>query len=208
MWDLFRFKNNQKDNMKNNSRNGEEEKDDDDDDDDDLYNSLEFSNENQKNIFSIVDFPGKITAINNAYPYLKEKEKIILQQIIQSLKKGRQKDSKKFFNELSKVRRDLNILETSKKVIEQTSIKLSLIHDISDTLEVLAPILKEEKLIASGEKSCKDNKTVNTEKEGMTRFIQTMTQNILKDSYKEIDIQSIDEIDKVFKKIITYKKNK
>jgi hypothetical protein len=42
----------------------------------------------------------------------------------------------------------------------------------------------------------------------MITFIQTMTQNILKDSYKEIDIQSIDEIDKVFKKIITYKENK
>ena len=205
MWDFFRFKNNEKDNNKNNSRKGEEEKAD---DDDDFYNSLESSNENQKNIFSIVDFPEKITEINNAYPYLKEKEKIILQQIIESLQKGRQKDSKKFFNELSKVRRDLNILETSKKVIEQTSIKLSLIHDISDTLEVLAPIIKEEKLVASDEKSCKDDKTVNTEKEGMTTFIQTMTENILKDSYKEIDIQSIDEIDKVFKKIITYKENK
>jgi hypothetical protein len=205
MWDFFRFKNNEKDNNKNNSRNGEEEKAD---DDDDFYNSLESSNENQKNIFSIVDFPEKITEINNAYPYLKEKEKIILQQIMESLKKGRQKDSKKFFNELSKVRRDLNILETSKKVIEQTSIKLSLIHDISDTLEVLAPIIKEEKLVASAEKSCKDDKTLNTEKEGMITFIQTMTQNILKDSYKEIDIQSIDEIDKVFKKIITYKENK
>ena len=204
MWDFFRFKNNEKDNNKNNSRNGEEEKAD----DDDFYNSLESSNENQKNIFSIVDFPEKITEINNAYPYLKEKEKIILQQIMESLKKGRQKDVKKFFNELSKVRRDLNILETSKKVIEQTSIKLSLIHDISDTLEVLAPIIKEEKLVASAEKSCKDDKTLNTEKEGMITFIQTMTQNILKDSYKEIDIQSIDEIDKVFKKILTYKENK
>jgi hypothetical protein len=204
MWDFFRFKNNEKDNNKNNNRNGEEEKAD----DDDFYNSLESSNENQKNIFSIVDFPEKITEINNAYPYLKEKEKIILQQIMESLKKGRQKDSKKFFNELSKVRRDLNILETSKKVIEQTSIKLSLIHDISDTLEVLAPIIKEEKLVASAEKSCKDDKPLNTEKEGMITFIQTMTQNILKDSYKEIDIQSIDEIDKVFKKIITYKENK
>lgn len=204
MWDFLRFKNNEKDNNKNNSRNGEEEKAD----DDDFYNSLESSNENQKNIFSIVDFPEKITEINNAYPYLKEKEKIILQQIMESLKKGRQKDSKKFFNELSKVRRDLNILETSKKVIEQTSIKLSLIHDISVTLEVLAPIIKEEKLVASAETSCKDDKTLNTEKEGMITFIQTMTQNILKDSYKEIDIQSIDEIDKVFKKIITYKENK
>lgn len=205
MWDFFRFKNNEKDNNKNNSRNGKEEKAD---DDDFYYNSLEFSNENQKNIFSIVDFPERITEINNAYPYLKEKEKIILQQIIESLKKGRQKDSKKFFNELSKVRRDLNILETSKKVIEQTSIKLSLIQDISDTLEVLAPIIKEEKLVVSDEKSCKDDKTENREKEGMTTFIQTMTQNILKESYKEIDIQSIDEIDKAFKKIITYKENK
>lgn len=205
MWDFFRFKNNEKDNNKNNSRNGKEEKTD---DDDFYYNSLEFSNENQKNIFSIVDFPERITEINNAYPYLKEKEKIILQQIIESLKKGRQKDSKKFFNEISKVRRDLNILETSKKVIEQTSIKLSLIQDISDTLEVLAPIIKEEKLVVSDEKSCKDDKTENREKEGMTTFIQTMTQNILKESYKEIDIQSIDEIDKVFKKIITYKENK
>lgn len=205
MWDFFRFKNNEKYNNKNNSGNRKEEKAD----VDDLYcNSLEFSTENQKNMFSIVDFPEKITEINNAYPYLKEKEKIILQQIIESLKKGRQKDSKKFFNELSKVRRDLNILETSKKVIEQTSIKLSLIQDISDTLEVLAPIIKEEKLVVSDEKSCKDDKTENREKEGMTTFIQTMTQNILKESYKEIDIQSIDEIDKVFKKIITYKENK
>jgi hypothetical protein len=203
MWDFFRFKNNEKDNNKNNSKNGEEKADD-----DDFYNSSESSNENQKNIFSIVDFPEKMTEINNAYPYLKEKEKIILQQIIESLKKGRQKDSKKFFNELSKVRRDLNILETSKKVIEQTSIKLSLLHDISDTLEVLAPIIKQEKLVASDEKSCNDDKTDNREKEGMTTFIQTMTQNILKDSYKEIDIQSIDEIDKIFKKIISYKENK
>ena len=204
MWDFLRFKNNEKDNNKNNSRNGEEEKDD----DYDFYNSLESSNENQKNIFSIVDFPEKITEINNAYPYLKEKEKIILQQIMESLKKGRQKDSKKFFNELSKVRKDLNILEISKKVIEQTSIKLSLIHDISDTLEVLAPIIKQEKLVASNEKSCNDDKTDHRQKEGMTTFIQTKTQNILKDSYKEIDIQSIDEIDKIFKKIITYKENK
>ena len=205
MWDFFRFKNNEKYNNKNNSGNRKEEKAD---VDDLYYNSLEFSTENQKNIFSIVDFPKKITEINNAYPYLKEKEKIILQQIIESLKKGRQKDSKKFFNELSKVRRDLNILETSKKVIEQTSIKLSLLHDISDTLEVLAPIIKQEKLVASNEESCNDDKTDHRQKEGMTTFIQTMTQNILKDSYKEIDIQSIDEIDKIFKKIISYKENK
>lgn len=203
MWDFFRFKDNEKDKNKNNRRKGDEEKAD-----DDHHNSFELSNENQKNIFSVADFPKKITQIDNAYPYLKEKEEVILHQIIQSLKTGRQKDSKKFFNELSKVIRDLNILETSKKVIEQTSIKLSLIHDISDTLEVLGPILKEEKLMASDEKIDSGYKNENKEREGMNTFIQTMTQNILKDSYKEIDIQSIDEIDKVFKKIMTYKENK
>ena len=35
-----------------------------------------------------------------------------------------------------------------------------------------------------------------------------MTQNILKDIYKEIDIQSIDGIDKVFNKIMVYNENK
>ena len=203
MWDFFRFKDNEKDKNKNNSRKGDEEKDG-----EDSHNSFELYNENQKNIFSVADFPEKITQIDNAYPYLKEKEEIILHQIIQSLIKGRQKDAKKYFNELSKVRRDLNILETSKKVIEQTSIKLSLIHDISDTLEVLGPILKEEKLMAADEKIDSKYKNENKEREGMNTFIQTMTQNILKDSYKEIDIQSIDEIDNVFKKNMTYKENK
>ncbi len=83
-----------------------------------------------------------------------------------------------------------------------------MIHDISDTLEVLGPVLKEEKLMAADEKIDSNYKNENKEREGMNTFIQTMTQNILKDSYKEIDIQSIDEIDKVFKKIMTYKENK
>ena len=35
----------------------------------------------------------------------------------------------------------------------------------------------------------------------MNTFLQTMTQNILKDSYKEIDVPSIDTIDEVIKKL-------
>lgn len=62
--------------------------------------------------------------------------------------------------------------------------------------------------MAADEKIDSNYKNENKEREGMNTFIQTMTQNILKDSYKEIDIQSIDEIDKVFKKIMTYKENK
>lgn len=62
--------------------------------------------------------------------------------------------------------------------------------------------------MAADEKIDSNYKNENKEREGMNTFIQTMTQNILKDSYKEIDIQSIDEIDNVFKKIMTYKENK
>jgi hypothetical protein len=39
----------------------------------------------------------------------------------------------------------------------------------------------------------------------MTTFVKTITENILRDNYKEIDIQSIDEIDEVFEKIMTEK---
>jgi len=128
-----------------------------------------------------------------------------LNQILESLKKERQKDSKQYFNELSKIRKDLSTLETSKKVMEQTSIKLSLIHDISDTLDVLGPILKEEKEEKGKENTSNEEKNKNKDREGMKTFVKTMTEDILKNNYKEIDIQSIDEIDKVFEKIMTEK---
>ena len=175
---------------------------------DDNITSINDTDEYNKNIFSIVDFPERITQINKAHPVLKKKEKIVLNQILESLKKERQKDSKQYFNELSKIRKDLSTLETSKKVMEQTSIKLSLIHDISDTLDVLGPILKEEKEEKGKENKSNEEKTENKDREGMNTFVKTMTEDILKNNYKEIDIQSIDEIDKVFKKIITYKENK
>ena len=198
MWNFFRFKDNQKNkNTKKNIKEKVEEED--------HVNSINYTNEYNKNIFSIVDFPERITQINKAHPLLKEKEKIVLNQILESLKKGRQKDSKQYFNELSKIRKDLSTLETSKKVMEQTSIKLSLIHDISDTLDVLGPVLKEEKEKKGKESKSNEEKTENKDREGMNTFVKTMTEDILKNNYKEIDIQSIDEIDKVFEKIMTEK---
>lgn len=198
MWNFFRFKDNQKNkNTKKNIKEKVEEED--------HVNSINYTNEYNKNIFSIVDFPERITQINKAHPLLKEKEKIVLNQILESLKKGRQKDSKQYFNELSKIRKDLSTLETSKKVMEQTSIKLSLIHDISDTLDVLGPVLKEEKEKKGKENKSNEEKTENKDREGMNTFVKTMTEDILKNNYKEIDIQSIDEIDKVFEKIMTEK---
>ncbi len=196
MWNFFRLKDNEK--KKNTKENSQEKVEDN-------INSINDNNEYNKNIFSIVDFPERITKINKAYPFLKEREKIVLNQILESLKKGRQKDSKQYFNELSKIRKDLSTLETSKKVIEQTSIKLSLIHDISDTLDVLGPILKEEKEEKGKENNSNGEKNENKNREGMNTFVKTMTEDILKNNYKEIDFQSIDEIDKVFEKIMTEK---
>jgi hypothetical protein len=198
VWNFFRFKDNEKNkNTKKNIKEKVEEED--------HVNSINYTNEYNKNIFSIVDFPERITQINKAHPLLKEKEKIVLNQILESLKKGRQKDSKQYFNELSKIRKDLSTLETSKKVMEQTSIKLSLIHDISDTLDVLGPVLKEENEKKGKENKSNEEKTENKDREGMNTFVKTMTEDILKNNYKEIDIQSIDEIDKVFEKIMTEK---
>jgi len=199
VWNIFRFKDKEK--KKNTKKNIKEKVEE----EEDHVNSINYTNEYNKNIFSIVDFPERITQINKAHPLLKEKEKIVLNQILEFLKKGRQKDSKQYFNELSKIRKDLSTLETSKKVMEQTSIKLSLIHDISDTLDVLGPVLKEEKEKKGKENKSNEEKTENKDREGMNTFVKTMTEDILKNNYKEIDIQSIDEIDKVFEKIMTQK---
>lgn len=208
MWNFFKFKDNKKKkntkkNIKAEVKEKEGEKAEEQEGEVNL-NPIESSNGYNKNIFSIVDFPERIAQINKAYPLLKQKEKIVLNQILESLKRGRQKDSKQYFNELSKIRKDLNTLETSKKVMEQTSIKLSLIHDISDTLDVLGPILKE-KTEKTKENNSNEEKNENKNGEGMKTFVKTMTENILRNNYKEIDIQSIDEIDKVFEKIMTEK---
>jgi hypothetical protein len=196
MWDFFRFKNNEKGKDTEKISKDEVKKNTAEDIDDE-------SNEYTKNIFSIVDFPEKINQINKAYPLLKEKEKVVLNQILDSLKKRRKKDSKHYFNELNKIRKDLSILETSKKVMEHTSIKISLIHDISDTLDVLDPILNEQK----EEKENNGNEGKNDNKEEMNTFKKTLTENIIRNNYKEIDIDSIDEIDTVFKKVMSEKES-
>jgi division protein CdvB (Snf7/Vps24/ESCRT-III family) len=198
VWNIFRFKDNEK--KKNTKKNIKEKIEEEDN-----INFINDTNYYNKNIFSIVDFPERITQINKVHPFLKEREKIVLNQILESLKKGRQKDSKQYFNELGKIRKDLSILETSKKVIEQTSIKLSLIHDIGDTLDVLGPILKDEKEEKGKENNSNGEKNENKNREGMNTFVKTMTEDILKNNYKEIDFQSIDEIDKIFEKIMTEK---
>jgi hypothetical protein len=69
----------------------------------------------------------------------------------------------------------LNILETSKKVIEQTSIELSLVHDISDTIEVLGPLLKEEKLVVPDKKTNNDDRNENKERGEMNTYAKSDT---------------------------------
>jgi hypothetical protein len=125
---------------------------------------------------------------------------------LKSLREERQKDLKQYFNELSKIKKDLNILETSKKVMEQVTIELSLVHDISDTLDVLQPLLNEKMI---GEERKENNKN-KKEKEGIDRrkeridtLTKMMTQNSSTKYSEEIDIKSLDQIDKVFEKIMT-----
>jgi hypothetical protein len=84
----------------------------------------------KNNVFSINDFPERMSKINQTYPLLKEKENKTLTRIIDLIKIGRHKEARTLFDELSKIRKDIGVLENSKKVIEQTSIKISLIHDI------------------------------------------------------------------------------
>ncbi|HET9806853.1 MAG TPA: hypothetical protein VFP49_08090, partial [Nitrososphaeraceae archaeon] len=75
MWNFFRFKYNEKN--KNTKKNSKAEVEEEESEEDNL-NPIDSSNEYNKNIFSIVDFPERITQINKAYPLLKQKEKIVL----------------------------------------------------------------------------------------------------------------------------------
>jgi hypothetical protein len=129
-----------------------------------------------------------------------------LNQILEFLREGRQKDSKQYFNELSKIKKDLNILETSKKVMEQVTIELSLVHDVSDTLDVLEPLLNEKRIEGKRKENNnneKENEGKDRRKEGIDTLIKMMNQNSSTKYYEEIDIKSLDQIDKVFEKIMT-----
>lgn len=90
--------------------------------------------------------------------------------------------------------------------MEQATIELSLVHDVSDTLDVLEPLLNEKRI----ERKSKENNNNEKEKEGTERrkegidtLIKMMTQNSSTKYYEEIDIKSLDQIDEVFEKIMT-----
>jgi len=160
----------------------------------------------KSDIFSISDFPERMSKINQAYPLLKEKENKTLTKILDLIKKGRHKEARQLFEELNRIRRDIGILDTSKKVIEQTSIRISLIHDIGDALHTLEPAIKVETRQQTGHKLkdlISDNKI--DEHFEMKAFTKSMLEDILKKDYKDIDIESIEEIDRVFDKIMQEK---
>lgn len=160
----------------------------------------------KSDIFSISDFPERMSKINQAYPLLKEKENKTLTKILDLIKKGRHKEARQLFEELNRIRRDIGILDTSKKVIEQTSIRISLIHDIGDALHTLEPAIKGETRQQTGHKLkdlIYDNKI--DEHFEMSAFTKSMLEDILKKDYKDIDMESIEEIDRVFNKIMQEK---
>jgi hypothetical protein len=191
MWNFFTLKNNKKNkNTKKNSKREEQGS---------ISSIINDSNEYNKKIFTFDEFPERISQINKTHKLLKEREKIVLNQILEFLREGRQKDSKQYFNELSKIKKDLNILETSKKVMEQATIELSLVHNVSDTLDVLEPLLNEKRI----EGKRKENNNNEKENKGKDTLIKMMNQNSSTKIYEEIDIKSLDQIDKVFEKIMT-----
>jgi hypothetical protein len=198
MWNFFTLKNNKKNkNTKKNSKREEQGS---------ISSIINDSNEYNKKIFTFDEFPERISQINKTHKLLKEREKIVLNQILEFLREGRQKDSKQYFNELSKIKKDLNILETSKKVMEQATIELSLVHDVSDTLDVLKPLLNEKRKEGKRKENNnnkKENEGKDRRKEGIDTLIKMMNQNSSTKIYEEIDIKSLDQIDKVFEKILT-----
>lgn len=164
----------------------------------------------KSDIFSISDFPERMSKINQAYPLLKEKENNTLMKILDLIKKGRHKEARQLFEELNRIRRDIGILDTSKKVIEQTSIRISLIHDIGDALHTLEPTTTVE---TRQQTNCKLKDRIVENKIDdhfddhfeMKAFTKSMLEDILKKDYKDIDIESIEEIDRVFNKIMQEK---
>lgn len=164
----------------------------------------------KSDIFSISDFPERMSKINQAYPLLKEKENNTLMKILDLIKKGRHKEARQLFEELNRIRRDIGILDTSKKVIEQTSIRISLIHDIGDALHTLEPTTTVE---TRRQTNCKLKDRIVENKIDdhfddhfeMKAFTKSMLEDILKKDYKDIDIESIEEIDRVFNKIMQEK---
>lgn len=153
--------------------------------------------------FSINDFPERMSKINKAYPLLKEKESNILTKITDLIKNGRYKESRQLFDDLNNIRKDIAILENSKKVIEQTLIQISLIHDVGDALETIEPITNRHN---KQSRDIKINEKKYDKKTGRDMDINNFTQNavkdILKDDYTDIDFKSIEQIDNIFKKIM------
>jgi hypothetical protein len=81
-----------------------------------------------------------------------------------------------------------------------------LIYDIGDALHTLEPAIKVETRQQTGHKLkdlIYDNKT--DEHFEMKAFTKSMLEDILKKDYKDIDIESIEEIDRVFNKIMQEK---
>ena len=165
-------------------------------------------NSKKSDIFSISDFPERMSKINQAYPLLKEKENNTLVKILELIKRGRHKEARQLFEELNKIRRDIGILDTSKKVMEQTSIRISLIHDIGDVLHTLEPgtVHKTPEETSYELKDAVIDKD-NDDQDEMKRFTKSMLENLLKKEYKHIDIESLEEIDRVFSKIMQEKDN-
>ena len=71
---------------------------------------------------------------------------------------------------------------------------------------MLEPLLNEKRIDGKSKENNnneKENEGTERRKEGIDTLIKMITQNISTKHYEEIDIKSLDQIDKVFEKIMT-----
>lgn len=131
----------------------------------------------------------------------------VFNQIV-SLIKERKEDLAKIKSlELAIIRKKLHQLEKSKKSLEQISIRLSLIYDVNETLEVLDPLLRNT-IATHVEKSTdnKKNRKRNVTKYGAQNYdwkphLATMINDTLHNSGISFNVDSVEDVKDIFSKV-------
>lgn len=149
----------------------------------------------------------EIQKIDEKLHFLKIYHDKVFNQIV-SLIKERKEDLAKIKSlELAIIRKKLHQLEKSKKSLEQISIRLSLIYDVNETLEVLDPLLRNT-IATPVEKSTdnKKNRKKNVTKYGAQNYdwkphLATMINDTLHNSGISFNVESVEDVKDIFSKV-------
>ncbi len=132
----------------------------------------------------------------------------IFHQIVNLIKKHNDEFAKLKSFELSIIRKKMSQLENSKKSLEHVSIRLSLIYDINETLEVLDPILRNT-IKEPIEKSSKvkknrkktDLKCCSQENYNWKTFLTNLMNDTIQVNGIKLNLESIDDVRDIFSKV-------